>query len=227
MKERARARGLLRRRGRLLLLLLLALSSLSGCAGGRSYLKARGRDLGDCGRGRLALGVGRYAEAEATALLQPAVGLIDASLAPRYSIGWDPRPGRPKGLLRTAAFPTLLFAWPYYGAAETREGYGDTHPYLRGALGPWILMGNHHVEGRSNALLLLDRLIPNPRLAPPLGRQEAPDPSIADHAWLAVSGTVLFLNIDAGVNPLEILDLVAGLVGLDLLGDDGRSPEGL
>ncbi len=209
------------------LLVALAMLLASGCAGTARYLLERGRDLGDCVRGRAAFGLGLYAEAEVTSLLQPAIGLIDLTLAPRYSLEWDPRGRQSHGAVRTAAFPALLVGWPYYGYHETAAGYGDTNPYLRGALAPLILMGNHHIARTSNSLLHLHSLLPNPRL-----HDDDPDEdttpastSLSQHTWLAVSATGGLLNFDVGINPLEILDLVVGLIGIDVLGDDNRSGE--
>ncbi len=209
-------------RGRWVLLALAGLTLMSGCRAMGQYFRARGRDLADCGRARLAFGLGLYAEAELTSLVQPSVGFLDATLSPRYSLQWDPRSVKSFGEVRTAAFPTLLLVWPYYGYTETQAGYGDTRPYLRAALAPWILMGNHQVARTSNSLFRLHNLIPNPRLV--AEKDQAPPPGrLTDSFWLAVSGTALLLNTDLGVNPLEMLDLVAGIFGFDPLQDDMRS----
>ena len=195
---------------------LLLLLPLAGC----SYLEERGRDLSQCARGRVAFGVGLYAELEATELMHPAVGFMDMTLVPRASLGWDPRPEPTFGQVRTAAMPTLLVAWPYYGWHESQAGYGTTRPYLRGFLAPWILMGNHHVRGDSCAVLALDRLIPNPRLAPRDGDTE-PQRDLVSQTWLAASATALFVNVEVGVQSIEMLDFVLGWFGVDVLGDDG------
>jgi hypothetical protein len=84
-------------------------------------------------------------------------------------------------------------------------------------------MGSHHVEGRANSLFGLHRWLPNPLLGDP------PPESAAERwsrrSWLAASGTLGVVQLDAGVNPLEILDFLAGLVGADLLRDDARGAE--
>jgi hypothetical protein len=198
---------------------LLALAALTGCAGFGDWTRARGRDLGDCVRASVGLGVGLYAEVQATSVLHPSVGFGDVSLAPRKTLGWDPRP-IPPGRVRTAAFPTLLLAWPIYRREMISMGFEDTAPGWRGFFSPLILMGSHHVEGRANSLLGLHRLLPNPMLgkSPP----ETPPERWSRETWFAVSGTLGVVHADLGINPLEIVDLLVGLVGWDLLGDDER-----
>lgn len=193
-----------------------------GCQGG-SYLRDRCADLGDCFVARAALGVGLYAEVEATSWMSPAVGVADATLAPRYGLEWDPRRANVRGELRTAAFPTLLLAWPAYGYAETSEGFGDTHPYRRGFLMPWFLVGTHHIERRSVSILGMHRLLPNPRLwDPEFDDTPRAPPRVADHFWIAVSATPLVVRADLGWNPVETVDWLVGWFGWDLLRDDAR-----
>jgi hypothetical protein len=198
---------------------LLALAALTGCAGAGNWARARGRDLGDCVRASVGLGVGLYAEVQATSVLHPSVGFGDVSLAPRKTVGWDPRP-IPPGRVRTAAFPTLVLAWPIYRREMISMGFEDTAPGWRGFLSPLILMGSHHVEGRANSLLGLHRWLPNPMLGemPP----ESSSERLSRQSWFAVSGTLGVVQADFGVNPLEIVDLLGGLVGWDVLGDDAR-----
>lgn len=236
-----------RRARRLVLAALLAGGALAstGCA---SYWKARAHDVGDCFRLGAGFGLGLYAEAEATSLVQPAVGFADVNLKPRYSLDWDPRP-KPPGELRTAAFPTLLVAWPFHGWNEVEEGYGDTHPYLRGFFAPWALVGSHHVRKESIGLLGLGGPLGNPRFAEERaleardrerassrgeagdsseidpGKEEAPRPrgsGASRHGWVAASGTVLFVQVDAGVNLIEWGDLLVGFFGWDPLADDSK-----
>lgn len=201
----------------------VTLLALTGCQGHlRRYVDARCDDLSDCARFRIGLGLGLYADAEVTSFVKPAVGFMDASLAPSYTAGWDPRPDQPTGRVRTAAFPALLVGWPFYGYGETKAGYGDTHPYLRGAVAPFIFMGNGHVERRSWSLFGLHRLIPNPRLAP---SEDDPPPPVErdiDKAWVAASATAGIVTADLGFNPLQCVDFVAGLFGFDFAGDDFR-----
>lgn len=197
--------------------------TLCGCQSG-GYWAQRGADLGDVFRVRLALAVGLYAEVEATPLVHASAGFLDATLAPRGSLEWDPVRRAPPGEVRTATFPALLVGWPVYGWQETRHGYGDTRPYLRGFVAPFILMGNHHVARRSHALLALDTLVPNPRLVDPVHGDLDPSPILppapARWGWFGFSVTPLLGRFDLGFNPLELIDLITGLVGFDLLGDD-------
>lgn len=192
-----------------------------GCAGFGSWARARGRDLGDCARASVSLGAGLHAEAQATSFLHPSAGFGDVSLAPKNTLGWDPRP-LPAGRVRTDAFPMQLVSWPAYRREMIDLGYGDTAPGWRGFISPWILMGSDHVEGRSNSLFGLHRFIPNPLLAEP---PETPAERRSRQSWIAAGGTLAIIQADAGVNPLEILDFLAGLAGLDPLGDDRRREE--
>ncbi|MGE3166694.1 MAG: hypothetical protein AB7O52_17465 [Planctomycetota bacterium] len=210
------------------LLLVATCVTLCGGCGSGQYLRARAHDLGDCFTARAALGVGLYAEAEVTTLVAPALGFADATLAPRYSWEWDPRRHEVFGGLRTAAFPTLLLAWPIYGHGETREGYGDTHPYWRGLIAPWALVGTHHIERRSTSLLGVHRLIPNPRLwDPEFDDEPRPTPRFSEHTWIAVSATPLLVRLDLGWNPLETFDWLVGIFGWDVLRDDSRASPGI
>ena len=131
---------------------LLGIIGFLWCGGCADYWAARGRDLTDCARAGVALGVGLLAEVEATSFVHPTVGLLDVTFEPRLAFTWDPRPSRPQGEVRTAAMPTLLVGWPLYGYHESKSGYDDSHPYLRGAIAPWILMGTHHIERVSHSL---------------------------------------------------------------------------
>ena len=182
------------------------------------------RDVTDCFRAKVGVGVGLYAEAEVTSLIQPAVGFGDGSITRMSTVGWDPRLGQPAGMLRTAAFPTLLLGFPFYESPwpeSTPEEEFENRK--RGLLGALILMGNHYVEGESCSLFGLHEQIPNPLLsqAPSL-QQLTPLQRRSRDSWIAISGTLVLLNVDLGVNPLEILDMLGSLLGLDLLSDDER-----
>lgn len=202
--------------------------------------------MGDSVRFNLGFGAGLYVEAEATSLVHPSVGFADVSLRPRYALEWEPRPV-PPGRLRTAAFPTQLLTWPFHGYTEVKEGYGDTHPYLRGFFAPFALVGSQHVAKETTGLLGLGHWLGNPRFAEEraweaeqLAASDRPDGSDAEdssapsprlnaplrgagfvrHGWLGVSGTAAVVQFDLGINPVECVDFLTGLVGWDLLEDD-------
>jgi hypothetical protein len=197
---------------------------LAGCSS--QQLRVHGNDLCDAVRLRIGAGVGLYSEVQITCWIHPAVGFADANLSPRYTIGWDPRPGQPAGTLRTAAFPTLLVAFPFYHRYWQKAGFGDHYSPKHGLLAGAILMGNHYVEGESCSMLRLHRNIPNPMLKtdPRLEALSRTQRHSRD-SWIAISGTLGVLTFDAGINPLEILDAITGLVSIDLLGDDDRGTE--
>lgn len=207
-------------------LLLFLLLTTVGCQGLGTYTSHLASDFGDCVRARAAAATGLYAEVEVTAGLHPSVGFADVTLAPRYSLEWDPS-GSASGELRTAAFPSLLVAWPWYGAQETADGYGETSPYVRGLVAPYILMGNRQVGRRSNSLFGLHHFIPNPRLVDPeLSEMNVPPPPrrATDDYWVGVSVTVLVGRVDFGINIVEIWDLLFGVFGFDLLDDNATEP---
>ncbi len=192
---------------------------LSGCSG--LDLRSRGADLGDALRLRLGAGIGLYGEVEATSWIHPAIGFADASLTPRYTLGWDPRPGQPAGMLRTAAFPTLLVASSFYTEPWGPSRSNDTPAPLRGFLGACILMGNHYVEGESCSLLRLHDKIPNPVLSPAPSLAALTDnEQRSRNSWLAISGTLGVVTFDVGINPLELIDALLGCFSIDLLEDD-------
>jgi len=195
---------------------------LAGCSS--QELRNRGQDLSESLRCRVGAGVGLYAEAQITSWIHPAIGFADANLSPRYTIGWDPRPGQPAGTLRTAAFPTLVVGFPFYRSYWQEAGFGDSYTPWHGFLAPWILMGNHYVEGESCSLLRLHRKIPNPMLNPdPALKSLSPTQRCSRDSWIAISGTLGVVTFDAGINPLELLDAITGLVSIDLLSDDDRT----
>ncbi len=205
---------------------LFALLLCLGLTGCQSYWRDRGRDLSQVAHLRLGVSLGLYAEAEATSLLRPSIGLIDASLFPRYSVGWDSRPRRYRGSLRTATFPALILGWPIYGYLESQEGYAGAAPYWRGFIAPYLFTGTDHVDQTMNGLFYPERLIPNPRLVEALA-DEAPlaTSQLSAHGRFGVSATLGLVRLDAGLNPLEFIDFLIGWVGLDLPGDRVRVVE--
>lgn len=192
---------------------------LIGCSG--PEIRSRGKDFAESARFRVGAGIGLYSEVQVTSWVHPAIGFADANLSPRYTLGWDPRPGQPAGTMRTAAFPTLLVGFPFYQRYWQEAGYGDSYTPWHGFLAPWILMGNHYVEGQSCSLLKLHRKIPNPLLSPdPALKSLSATQQRSRDSWIAISGTLGVATFDVGINPLELLDAIFGLISVDLLGDD-------
>ncbi len=195
---------------------------LSSCSG---YWNERRVDLAQVAHLQAGFSLGLYAEAEATSVLRPAAGFADASLFPRYALGWDSRPRRSPGSFRTAAFPTLLVGWPIYGALESGEGYAETAPYRRGFLAPFLFTGTDHVDQSMGGLFYPEFLNPNPRLvearADDARVYESP---LSRHGRFGLSLTLGLVRVDAGVNPLELVDFLLGWFGLDLPGDRSPSP---
>ena len=66
-------------------------------------------------------------------------------------------------------------------------------------------------------------LLPNPLLveaAPETDRER-----LSRQSWFGAGATVGIVGVDAGINPLEIVDFLVGLFGWDLLDDDDRAKE--
>ena len=201
---------------------LALLVGAGGCASVSDWAGARARDLGDCVRGSVGLSGGLYVEAEATAVLNPSAGFGDFAIPPKWTLAWDPRP-LPPGRVRTSAFPTLLVGWPFYRHEMIAMGYADSSPGWRGFLAPFFLVGSDHSEGRGNSLLGMHALLPNPLLVE--ARAETPTERLSRQSWVGGSATVGIIGVDAGINPLEIVDFLVGLFGWDLLEDDDRAIE--
>ena len=185
------------------------------------------RDLADCVHAEVGLGLGIYFEAQATDWLHPAVGVADLALKPRQSIGWDPRPGQPVGQLRTAAFPVSTLALPaaVFGREDLFENWGLSSPEQI-LIANISLSGNNYITGENCSLLRLHRLAPNPILtrAPSL-EALTPQQQLSRDTWIGISATLAIFNIDFGINPLEIIDMMTSTLGWDLLADDGRITE--
>jgi hypothetical protein len=204
-------------------IVLLVLLGLLPCGCNSLDLRARIDDLTDTVRGRVGAGLGLYGEIEATCWLHPAVGFVDANLAPRFTIGHDPRPGQPAGVLRSASFPTMLVAFPFAKAVPGTTDDSTISAPLKGWLNACILRGDHHVEGESCSLLQWHREIHHDWLvqAPSLAQLSAAQRS-SRNTWFAISGTLGVVTIDCGINPLELLDALLGWFGVDLMEDDLR-----
>ena len=200
--------------------LICTILLISGCS---APLK---RDLADCVQAEVGLGLGIYLEAEVTDWVHPSVGVFDLSMKPRQSIGWDPRPGQPVGQLRTAAFPLTLFGIPA-NIAGKEELFGEwLQPPGAVLLANLSLTGNDYITGENNSLLRMHRYFPNPLLtrAPSL-EALTPQQQRSRDSWIGFSGTLLILNFDFGINPLEIADMMGSIFGWDILSDDGRITE--
>lgn len=194
---------------------------LVGCSG--QQLRNCGADLADSVRFRVGAGLGLYSEVQLTSWIHPAVGFADANLSPRYTVGWDPRAQQPAGTLRTAAFPTLVLGFPFYRSYWQESGFEDSYTTRHAFLAPWILMGNHYVEGESCSLFQLHEKIPNPILQPAPGLKALSQKQRRSRdSWIAISGTLGVATFDFGINPLELVDAVFGLICVDLLDDDER-----
>ncbi|MDE0959533.1 MAG: hypothetical protein OSB09_02005 [Planctomycetota bacterium] len=204
-------------------IVLLVLLGFLPCGCKSIDIPARIDDLTDTVRARVGAGLGLYGEIEATGWLHPAIGFVDANLSPRFTIGHDPRPGQPAGVLRSASFPTMLVAFPFEKSPSGTTDDSATSPALKGWLNACMLRGNHHVEGQSCSLMQWHRKIHHDWLieAPSLAQLSEAQRS-SRNTWFAISGTLGVVTIDVGIHPLEVLDALLGWFGVDLMEDDLR-----
>ena len=196
----------------------LALLATLGCAPGRMA------DLRDSGRLGIGLGLGLSIDAKAGDLAHPALGVasvaamtgfesrhidgpfFDARIADPYATYWYRRAGVPWG------FSLLSSGWR--GVWEVKD--------LVDAVGEFdepIDKEPPAGQGETHEGEVLDGAISASRwLGLPVGPgplwtwNTASDMQVGVHA--------LFINLRAGINPLEIFDLCAGFVGFDPAGDD-------
>ena len=198
-----------------LLLIIVSIGlTLIGCSG--QQIKDRSEQLGQGLRFQIGAGIGLYGEVQATSWIHPAIGFADANLSPRYTIGWDPRPQQPAGTLRTAAFPSLILGFPFYSPFWEEVGFGESYSPKNAFLAPWILMGNHYVEGESCSLFQLHRQIPNPLLSRAIGLEQlTAKQQRSRDSWIAISGTIGLVTFDIGINPLEIFDTMKNLISVE------------
>ena len=167
-----------------------------GCAPGRMA------DLADCGKASVGIGFGLEAHAKVGFLTHPSLGI--GSMTSR--VGHESR-------VRTAAWGEVRCVWPVSSLMDTFlaedpmslnvsfvSGRGPhNNPLEVGYLLPLLVYAGMHADNETYR---------------PLAFKEATD--------LQLGGTLLLVSARVGVNPLEIVDFLAGLVGLDPAGDDPK-----
>jgi len=178
---------------------LCAAVALSGC----SYLQHRGKDFQDCFKANLGTGFGLYAGVRATDVLNFPLGFFQAS----WRLGVDGRT-RPQYYWPEGEMGGLLALdhWEFRGP-EDEPGLSKARAWIWSG---WLTAGG-----------------PEEDLPPPpyIHREyEGEEPShgtrVADRYWLEAEVFALIVGARAGLNPVEMVDFLLGLVTVDILDDD-------
>ncbi len=172
--------------------LLLMASMVSGCAAGRIA------DLRDCGRLSVGIGPGLDVAAKVGCVAHPSLGIASRT----YRIGLETR-------ARYGAWEEEQVVWP----AEL----------VMQALG--FAWGGSGTPLASYERFRRPEQLNDPEVAtswlPVLCSGRSPDPlAFQELTDVEICGTLAFVSIKAGINPLEILDFLMGCVGLDIGRDD-------
>lgn len=215
--------------GRALIALLLV-----ACCGCR-WLGDRGYDFADCVRGVVGGGLGLAVDAQVTDFVSPGIGVASYTL----NYGWFDREIRgawvESDVINTPRLAYEAFSEEY--AQMSAEHFDDESVVARLALSSlnlpnerWIRRGGvvrvEHfalfnffgVGERQRAWWLADLLVE------PDSVVMTPVKSTWQRGWIEVGATAVILHARVGFNPFEVVDLLAGFVGLDPAGDDRREP---
>jgi hypothetical protein len=166
---------------------------VSGCATGRI------EDLKDCGRLSVGIGVGLDAVAKGGCLAQPSIGINSQT-------------------------------WRFGHENRSRSGTWKEVQVVSPIL-PIFQFLTQDWGGGTIFLVSYERFDPDSNDDPHFARSWLPLVQLADSdkplsfndiTDLEAGGTVLFLSVRAGINPLEIVDFLLGFAGLDIAKDDPR-----
>ncbi|MFO7900483.1 MAG: ankyrin repeat domain-containing protein, partial [Planctomycetota bacterium] len=192
---------------------LLALCLAAGCTAPRTvgeYVGDRFRDAADCVRLSAGYGLGLHARAHVLRL--PAIGYGTAPYVRKC--GWD-GPGGAGALAwdETAGsvfLPPLLWA----------DADGRSPDMARAMESRTAAAGTPHDVRRVWHFTAWGLLWPESTDRRMYFRTIPPGTERADGWWLGADATIGYPSVRAGVNPVEIADLLLGFAGLDILGDD-------
>ena len=217
-------------------ILLLLLPLAVGCTPLQRYFDARALDLADCAKANVGVGIGLTADAKATDVMAPGIGIVS------YTVNFGHESRKVNGVwLENIVINTPRFAYEAV-AREINETPADeelngpmvvSQLAFRSVLLPnerWIRkddeltveyytlfnIGGFGRENRATALAgLLRRTGETPR-------------ELEKTVWQAssfeVGATLGVIEARVGINPMEILDFLVGIFGLDLAGDDPPPP---
>lgn len=207
--------------------MLAGLVALCGC----DYLHDRANDLGDTVRLNVGAGIGLAVDAHLTDWISPGIGVASYT----YNFGWDDR--RVHGtwvesdVINTPRLAYEMLADEYETTASDRV---DEEQFIaKLALSSlnlpnerWIRSGGEvtveyfslfnfgSIGERQRAHSLTGHLLEGD------AEVRVVDESPWRRAFVEIGATAVFAHARIGWNPLETIDLVAGLFGLDPAGDD-------
>jgi hypothetical protein len=196
---------MMKRISTVVLLCLVALG-LNGCATGRIS------DLRDCGRVSVGYGLGLGAEANLGIVGNPSLGIM----ANKAMFGFEDRGCAGMWAETESFFP----ASSVIGAMM--RGMSDGGPSSDTSLAPYGRQIQMNTRGGKS--LPRDQWITHSRernFLVGLPTHDRPARTVFRTATdIEVGGTLGFVSVRVGINPLEILDFALGFVGFDIAGDD-------
>lgn len=209
--------------------LLLAL--LASCEALGDYASARFLDLGDCVKLSAGGGIGLTVDAKATTYMSPGLGFASYL----YVVGWDSRDVHGFWLASDVVnTPRLAYEWFSEEYQETPPEAFDEALFLgRLALTSMALPAERWIRHEDVvtveyfSLFNFGDFARNQRATSFTGflleeGQEAREPirDVWTRSWFEVGATAGVVHARVGVNPLEFVDFLLGLFGLDPAGDD-------
>ena len=191
--------------------MLLAVSGMLACASGCA--PGRLDDLADCGKLSVGFGFGLEVHAKLGCLTHPSLGF---GASGTYRAGHESREISGTWFEFRAVWPIMSWLGLLWGEPDL----GTCNLSFIASRG---LTMDDVDSGLDEVGYLLPLLVylgggmdPELDLPDPLSFHEATD--------LQLGGTLLLVSARVGVNPLEIVDLLLGFVGIDIAGDDPPPP---
>lgn len=217
--------------GRAALRLAILLAALPAC----TWLERRARDAADCVRVAAGVGLGAGIEVHATDWISPGIGVVTYT----HNVGWLDR-GVNGAWLESDVITTPRLAYEAIGAEfetqSTRRSERSSNLLKLAVSGlnlpneRWVRRGGvtsveyyalvnaADLGQRGHATWFTDLLV-EPGQTVFVTRR-----SIWQRGCFEIGATALVLHARAGFNPFELVDFLAGLVGLDPAGDDTVTP---
>jgi len=184
------------------LVLTATLLALTGC----THVQNRARDLADSFKANLGVGLGMHARLKVTDALPLGLGIHSA-----HRLGLD-GPARPGIVWQERSRSVLL--WWEYEAGMAKPGHAQPlWEHARASGEQWNIGDTPHG---------------GPTLYHPWAEREYMhyEPGVGTFAaapyWIEMELFVEIFGARLGFNPVEFADFLGGLLGLDLLNDDGR-----
>lgn len=216
---------------RVLALLVAITIPATGC----TWVEARARDAADCVRGAVGVGPGLAVDARMTDWISPGIGIVTRTT----NWGWLDRrvhgTWQESDVINTPRLAYETIGSELYTTSDPQAGREMS--FARLAASSLNLPNERWIQRRgvtsveyfsffnafgaaeaSRARWLADLLVE------PGQPVFVPNRTAWQKGFVEVGATVLLVHARAGFNPFELIDFLAGLVGLDPAGDDTRAP---